>query len=285
MQCLLFRRGAQMNCALTKLSLPAHGDPPPWLDVDGVHYSLMGREPGGTRPHVYQERCPPPPFLQTLQEVKNAAAGWFDKIPTPTATSEAFKGLEYHVNDGVGEDSPASTSSVKYFRAKIADLESRLDERNTEVSRLSEIVDGLNSSRARWIVDYNESVAREGRLREEIQRIQLRLADACKEVVALEVHEEEVARLKGIADSTFKKLHSVEEEYERLRGVRNNLEAEIRLLREGFDPQLVAKELEIQRLNCAIRIRDAAKADEDRAVKYAESLMDKIQKISEIIRR
>lgn len=133
----------------------------------------------------------------------------------------------YHVNDGVGEDSPASTSSVKYFRGQIAERDAKIQQLESDVERLRNdkiVANGLianleglaaadgqkirdleskletvAASRERSIDDYNKSVAREGRLREEIQRINLRLADSEHERVrAVAVESELRARLAEV---------------------------------------------------------------------------------------
>lgn len=245
MRCILFRSGGSQ----IDVAFPARdsGNPPDWLEVDGIHYKCQGRVEAVTG-WIFQEK----------EKAKDGVAMAFGNEPVQSG-SYAFKGLKYHVNDGVGEDLPASTSSVKYLRAKIADLEADInanaagyerkikllddalaraylkrDEARRDVDALRLEVDEVLKDRDEWKSLFTQHLKVESDLRN-------RLAA----VVELEVHEEEVARLKGIIDSTFKKLHSVEEEYERLRGVRKYLEAEIRLLREGSN---LAKDLEIQRL-------------------------------------
>lgn len=125
----------------------------------------------------------------------------------------------YHANDGVGEDSPASTSSVKYFRGQIArlrddkivangliaNLEGLAAADGEKIRDLESRLETVAASRERSIDDYNKSVAREGRLREEIQRLNLRLADAEHERVRLRKQLEGQREIAGVENGQLRR--------------------------------------------------------------------------------
>ena len=176
MRCILFRSGgSQIDVALP---VRDNGNPPDWLEVDGIHYKCQGRVEAVTG-WIFQEK----------EKTKDGVTMAFGNEPVQSG-SYAFKGLEYHVNDGVGEDLPASTSSVKYFRAKIADLEALLSTATAEARTMKKQRDG-----AREIGDVENS-----RLRREARDMRERIAE-------LEV---EVARLKGVIIENVKDLNASE---------------------------------------------------------------------------
>ena len=143
-------------------------------------------------------------FQDRLGACSRALGSWLlpdGDIPQSIAKLvEHVSGLpSYHVNDGVGEDSPAMNPSVRYFKGQIADRDEKIKKLESDVERLRNdkiVANGLianleglaaadgekirdlesrletvAASRERSIDDYNKSVAREGRLREQLKVI------------------------------------------------------------------------------------------------------------------
>ena len=299
---LLFYRVETKRIKVNELDASLFSDVPKTITLNGVTYEL--KTPAGmSNPAVYHEvadaasvnECAPSPVIA------------FDSLPADAKASNPFKGLKYHINDGVGESSSASTSSVKYFRGQIADRDAKIQLLESDVERLrgdkivanglianleglaaadGEKIRDLESrletvaaSRERSIDDYNKSVAREGRLREEIQRINLRLADAEHERVRLRKQlENQRIELTKQRDKAI----AAHENAEYGAGLLANANE---VLTRSLDE--MAKSLGAKSKECADRTEalNEARIDESRSTQNAERYQRKLYEIDQIIKK
>lgn len=282
---LLFYRVETKRIKVNELDASLFSDVPKTITLNGVTYEL--KTPAGmSNPAVYHEvadaasvnECAPSPVIA------------FDSLPADAKASNPFKGLKYHINDGVGESSSASTSSVKYFRGQIADRDAKIQLLESDVERLRNdkiVANGLianleglaaadgekirdlesrletvAASRERSIDDYNKSVAREGRLREEIQRINLRLADA--------EHQRDCLLAKV-------------EKYEDGHHPNDGCASEIRRLKSELHEARTASEAVHTHYALVGKQRDEARRERDAAVKRADGLLVNLRSVKQMV--
>lgn len=126
--------------------------------------------------------------------IGNAAEFWIKECHS---SRDAFERLESDV-ERLRNDKIVANGLIANLEGlaaadgeKIRDLESKLET--------------VAASRERSIDDYNKSVAREGRLREEIQRINLRLADAEHERVRLRKQLDGQREIAGVESAQLRR--------------------------------------------------------------------------------
>lgn len=231
-------------------------------------------------------------FQDRLGACSRALGSWLlpdGDIPQSIAKLvEHVSGLpSYHVNDGVGEDSPAMNPSVRYFKGQIA-------ERDAKIRDLESRLEAIDASRVRSIDDYNKSVAREGRLREEIQRINLRLADSERERVRLrkQLEGQRDAALRAEVERLSTEVIDLMKQRDKAIAAHENAEYGAELLanaNEGLTRSLdeMAKSLRAKSKECADRTEalNEARIDESRSTQNAERYQRKLYEIDQIIKK
>lgn len=146
----------------------------------------------------------------------------FDSLPADAKPSNPFKGLKYHIGNAAEfwmkechswrDAFERLESDVERLRndkivanGLIANLEGLAAADGEKIRDLESRLETVAASRERSIDDYNKSVAREGRLREEIQRINLRLADAEHERVRLRKQLDGQREIAGIENGQLRR--------------------------------------------------------------------------------